>query len=233
MSQPFKLFRLQQLDSQLDKSYARLSQIEKTLGDNTKINRAQARVDGASKTLEASYKNLQDAERNVRTQQVKIEQSESTLYGGKVRNPKELQDLQNEAAALKRYKTVLEDRQLDAMIKFDEAEEKLTKVQADLDQVVDDIKKQNSKLTTEQETLSQEVERLESERGAAVTSIDKTTLDQYDGLRRSRKGVAVAKVSDKNCSACGSTLSAALQQAARSPNEINLCDTCGRILYSG
>jgi predicted nucleic acid-binding Zn-ribbon protein len=119
------------------------------------------------------------------------------------------------------------------MIKFDEAENKLFTARAALDQVVADLEQRNHKLNIEQETLSQEVVRLEAERGAASATIDKNSLDQYNNLRKSRKGVAVAKVTGKNCSACGSTLSAALQQAARSPNEINFCDTCGRILYSG
>jgi uncharacterized protein len=233
MSQPFKLFRLQKLDSQLDKVYARIKEIEKTLSDNTILLRAQAKLDDATRKSADALKALQEAERNVQTQQVKIEQSESTLYGGKVRNPKELQDLQNEAAALKRYKGVLEDRQLEAMIKFDEAENKLFTARAALDQVVADLEQRNHKLNIEQETLSQEVVRLEAERGAASATIDKNSLDQYNNLRKSRKGVAVAKVTGKNCSACGSTLSAALQQAARSPNELNFCDTCGRILYSG
>lgn len=233
MNQPFKLYRLQQIDSQLYKAYARLSEIEKTLDDNSKLIQAQTRLENASDKFELTRKALQEAEHNVKMQQVKIEQSESTLYSGKVRNPKELQDLQNEAAALKRYKGVLEDRQLDAMIKLEDAEEKLSSSQINLDQVLAEITKRNSNLIGEQQSLQQDVERLEDERKAAVTSIDKNTVNLYSNLRKTRKGVAVAKVSDKNCTACGSTLSAALKQAARSANEINFCDTCGRILYSG
>lgn len=233
MSHPFKLFRLQQIDSQLDKANARLNEIENILSDNTLIVRSQNRVDDATKTQEISHKNLQVAERNVKAQQLKIEQSESTLYSGKVRNPKELQDLQNEVASLRRFKTILEDRQLEAMINSEEAEESLSVAQSELDKVIEEVRDRNSELTTEQNSLSQEVKRLEAEREAAVVTIEKNYLDQYERLRISRKGVAVAKVSDKNCSACGSTLSAALLQAARSPNAIKLCDTCGRILYSG
>ncbi|MFN2235225.1 MAG: C4-type zinc ribbon domain-containing protein [Anaerolineales bacterium] len=47
-----------------------------------------------------------------------------------------------------------------------------------------------------------------------------------------RAGVAVAKVEDRACKACGSTLTASLNQAARSPSQIVFCDSCGRILYA-
>jgi len=55
----------------------------------------------------------------------------------------------------------------------------------------------------------------------------------YTNLRESRRGIAVSKVVDKTCSSCGSTINASLLHAARSPTQINTCDVCGRILYTG
>lgn len=233
MSQPFKLFRLQGIDSQLDRVRARLNEIEIQLREEEALRLAEQRFAEALTTLEEKRKRLKQAEQEVHEQRIKIEQNESTLYGGKVRNPKELQDLQNEGAALKRYRNVLEDRQLESMIELEEAEAIHQTQKTELERVQTELAQKQKMLKEGQESLRNEAARLESERQAAASSIPKEDLDLYSLLRKQRNGIAVAKVSDKACSACGSTLNAALLHAVRSPSQITRCATCGRILYGG
>jgi predicted nucleic acid-binding Zn-ribbon protein len=233
MSQSFKLYRLQQVDSQLDRANARLREIEIELSKDESLRRAEADAHRAALALQKERQSLRAAEENVREQHLKIEQTEATLYGGKVRNPKELQDLQNEAASLKRYRSVLEDRQLEAMIAVEEAEARQAAAQEKLEQVRQSVAQQHGELNQTKKDLLNEVARLETERQAATSSIPEEDMRLYEQLRKQRRGVAVAKVSDRACSACGSTLSAALLSASRSPNQITRCDTCGRILYGG
>lgn len=233
MSQPFKLYRLQQIDSQLDQALSRLLEIESALKDDAKLREAQKLAETAAETLQEARKALRQAERNVQDQHHKIEQSEATLYSGKVKNPKELQDIQNEAASLKRYLIVLEDRQLDAMIFVDESEKENNDASSYLRSVQTEIAQKNANLVKEKSGLLKEAERFETERDAAITNIPTEDLDLFEKLRHQRSGVAVAKVTDKSCMACGTTLSAVLLQAARSPNQITRCATCKRILYLG
>ena len=233
MSQTFKLYRLQQIDSQLDRIRARVRQIEAALNEDQAVKEAQTNLDQATQQLDVQRKSLRQAEEQVREQRVKIEQTEATLYSGKVRNPKELQDLQNETAALKRYRSTLEDRQLEVMIAVEEAEAEQLESKQALEQVQEQFQKQSGELTQEQTTLNAELARLETEREAAARSIETADLTLYNQLRQQRRGIAVAKVSDNACSACGSTLNSSLLHQARSPSQIVRCDTCGRILYGG
>lgn len=233
MSQPFRLYRLQQLDTQLDRATARLEEIEIALSENIAVRRAQRQVEKAENHLQEARKNLRGAEVDVQSQRNKIEQTEATLYGGKVRNPKELQDLQNESAALKRYLTVLEDRQLEAMLAVDEAEQDYEEANQELEQVNEEKSGQVAQLSDEKATLLKEVARLQVEREAAASGIPPDDMQAYAKLRIQRNGVAVAKVTDKACAACGSTLSAALFHSARLQNQLSRCDSCGRILYVG
>jgi predicted nucleic acid-binding Zn-ribbon protein len=233
MSQPFKLYRLQQIDSQLDRGRSRLQEIEIALAEDAAIRRAQKQVEAMEKGLQGARKSLKTAEQETQTQRLKIEQSEAALYGGKVRNPKELQDLHNESAALRRYLSTLEDRQLEAMIRVDDAEKAYQEATDKLEEIKKERAGHHVTLLEEQASLQREVARLEVERGAASASITPDDLHLYELLRKQRSGVAVAKVSDNACAACGSTLSAALLQSARSPNQLTRCATCGRILYKG
>jgi len=233
MSTPFKLYRLQQIDSQLDWIRARLKEIESELAADEKLRQVQGLAEEAEKNLQAARGALRQAEANVSGQRVKIEQTEAALYGGRVQNPKELQDLQQEVASLKRYLAVLEDRQLEAMLTEEEATSNENVAHTDLDKVLTEHELRCKDLLAEKIRLEKDVARHEQERQAAASTIPAADLQFYEQLRLRRRGVAVALVTDRACSACGSTLSAALVQAAHSPNQIARCEACGRILYTG
>ena len=233
MSSPFKLYRLQQTDSQIDRCDTRIAEIEIALKDDDVLIQGTRTVQNAEHELKELRKALQRAEDNVGGQRVKIEQTEATLYSGKVQNPKELQDLQNEAAALNRYLVVLEDRQLEAMLAEEEAASKFDNAVYDLERKQSRYNQMQSDLSNEKINLENELERLQGERIATTGAIPEDDLILYQQLRVQRRGIAVAKVSNKACSACGSLLSATLLHSARSPNQITSCDTCGRILYLG
>jgi predicted nucleic acid-binding Zn-ribbon protein len=233
MSRPFKLYRLQQIDTQLDWIHTRLLEIETAMQNDATLRQASEAVQQSDSTHEATRKALRRIEDEVQQQRLKIEQNESSLYGGKIRNPKELKDLENEVASLKRYLSVLEDRQLDAMlVEEDAAAHRQTSVE-ELEKTRLEYEQRWGELNFEKEKILKDQERLNEERRAAAGSILPEDMAQYVQLRKTRRGVAVAMVVDRACSACGSTLNAALLNAAHSPNQITLCDACGRILYKG
>jgi uncharacterized protein len=233
MSQPFKLHRLQQIDTQLDQKRQRLAKIERILADDAELRAAKESLAATEDTLQEARRRLHRAEGEVQAQRVKIEQNEAALYGGKVRNPKELQDLQQESGALKRYLGVLEDRQLEAMIEAEEAEARHETANLALSEFQARRIESNAALMGEQSALQKDVTRLENERNAALSSIDAADIQLYDQLRRTRRGVAVAVIQDNACTACGSTLTPGTIQTTRSGATLTRCTFCGRILYMG
>ncbi|MDA1330501.1 MAG: hypothetical protein O3B43_05495 [Chloroflexi bacterium] len=233
MSRAFKLFRLQQVDSQLDLVRARLAEIEAILGEDEALRQAiDVRVVAQERKAETE-KALRKAEEDVAAQQIKIDQNQATLYGGKVNNPKELQDLQQEAEAFKRHLGKLEDIQLEKMVANEEVESSLLSAQKREYEIESDRAKEHGDLGKECEVLLRDVARLAEEREASSSGVSDEDMRPYLKLRESKGGLAVAKVDKKTCGACGATLSDALAQAARSPNELNTCTSCKRILYSG
>ena len=233
MSHSFKLFRLQQIDTLLDKGRARLKEIDRLLADDHQVQMSQQRVDLAKNARYEADKNLRMAEQNVKEQRLKIERSQATLYGGKVVNPKELQDLQQASEALNRYLTTLEDLQLEAMLASDEAEANFMETSDQHSVVLTQDIKQKDELTAKKAELIQDLERQESEREAAAANIDSPYMQLYEALRQQKNGIAVARVLEKTCAACGSTLSATTFSSAQVPTKLTRCTTCGRILYVG
>jgi len=233
MSQSFKLFRLQQIDSELDKGKARLKKIAVLLEDKHKERLSQERLEIVKEERGEAAKQLRRAEQEVQAQRVKIDRSETALYGGKVVNPKELQDLQHESEALKRYLSTLEDLQLEAMLTLDDAEMNYLEASKKNTAVIAEVALQKDNLNDEKTNLLQDIERQESERQAAASNLIPQDIRIYESLRQQKNGIAVARVIERTCAACGSTLSAATFSSAQVPTKITRCDTCGRILYVG
>src|SRR5687768_14082258 len=122
---------------------------------------------------------LKLSEAEVEKQRIKIEQTEASLYGGRVHNPKELQDLQKDVVSLKRYLETLEERELEAMILAENTEKDLQTAKTDMERVQANLKDQNRDLAKESETLHKDLERLSSERQAVITDIANQTLNIY------------------------------------------------------
>ena len=233
MSQSSNLYRLQLIESQIDQARAHVREIEAALSNNVVLQQAQEFFNSTEQSLQDARKSLRKTEEVVQDQHIKIDQTDSVLYGGKVRNPKELQDLQNEVAALKRFLSVLEDRQLEAMLTLEENEKEQKLASIKLDETRALTAEQQAGLNGEFTHLLKTVERLEIERQAATTAVNPADLSLYEQLRQTRRGVAIAKVSAQACGACGSLLTPALVQAAYSPSQLMRCTSCGRILYAG
>jgi len=233
MSQSSNLYRLQQIDSPIDQAHARINEIQTILSSNPAVDQAQESVNTAEQVLQEARKSLRKSEDAVQDQHVKINQTESVLYGGKVRNPKELQDLQNDVASLKRYLSTLEDRQLEAMISIEDSEREHNKSVAILEETLARSVELQAGLIGELTQLKKTVERLEIERQVAVAAVNPADLSLYEQLRQTRRGIAVAKISSQVCGACGALLTPALVQAAYSSSQLIRCSSCGRILYVG
>ncbi len=146
----------------MDQIAARLKEIDAILKDQLELNQAEARARDAEQKLNEARKALRRAEQEVQTQQIKIEQTEASLYGGKIHNPKELQDLQREATSLRRYKSTLEDRLLECMLSVEESEESLKAAMKELEAARARVEAQNSALFAEQTKLQNRLAGLQN-----------------------------------------------------------------------
>src|SRR5919108_4686545 len=194
MSAALGLYRLQQVDSQIDQIQARLRTIQQILDNDAALRTANERFALAESRNKDAERALKQSEAEVEKQRLKIEQTEASLYGGKVHNPKELQDLQKDVASLKRHQETLEERELEAMIAAEAIETELKAAKEDLERVQSHLKDQNKDLTLESEKLYRNLERLNSERQAVVTDIASQSLNIYDQLRRQKRGRAIAAI---------------------------------------
>jgi len=231
MNVSFTLFRLQAQDSLRMKMNARLKEIDRMIAEDEDVIRANERLTEARESDHSAESLLKDMAAQVQEKKLKRELTQSKLFSGKVRSPKELQDLQAETQALDRTIAKLEDEQLQAMLAHEETREAVRQAEADLQKVRDQKASQNSLLLGEKHKIEAEIPKVDAQRQALREQLDPEVFSVYRALLKSKGGRAVADVHEDTCSACGVTLPPADIQAARSPNVIATCKNCGRILY--
>ena len=232
MNSAFHLYQLQKVDSQINLLDIRLKEIADLLRNDSEIQAATQALFEVSSSLSAANSVLQSIEQKIRTKRNKLEQSESSLYAGNIKNPKELQDLQKEVASLKSVISEYENEQMEQMILTEQIEKEKSIHE-------DQLNSANKKLELRQKDLVEESKRIETQRSKLLTEreislsqVPELLILTYDDLRKKKSGVAVARVEDQTCSICGTSLTPAECQAAKSSTKIFTCSSCGRVLYA-
>ena len=225
------LYSLQQLDDEIRRNAARLDEIQHLLANDETVRKAKIRAIKGKKLVKRAQQELSNIEAEVKAQQIKLEQNQSTLYGGKVQNPRELQDLQHEAEAVRRRIAQLEEKQLQAMQTVEKAKRHYKKLLRTYRQAQAQQSENQAGLQGERQQLAARQADLKVQREEKIRHLPEDERRLYEDLKDTRQGVAIASVSNGACSACGATLSTRLMQDARSPNRLARCTNCQRILY--
>jgi len=233
MSRAELLYRLQEVDVELDGKRHRLQKVEASLGETQELIQARDRL----KQTEAAYRRwqatLQDLELKMASLENKIRNSEQRLYSGTIKNPKELASLQEELNYLRRRKSAEEDRLLEAMIGVEDQEAAWQEAQAHWETVEAAWTASQAKLSTERDELLTHLDELRDLRAARESGVDGTDLNHYEDLRRRKHGTAVARLQGNLCTCCHVEVPSSQLQQARHDEALTLCGTCGRILYAG
>lgn len=233
MSSISALNRLQEIDLALDRANASLQEIQDKLEDQIALQQRRQALDAADTQLQAARTAHKSDEHAAASQRTKIEDTDKKLYGGMIKNPKELQDLQQESEALKRHLVTLEDRLLESMLALEEGELQHNTASQELTDAEQDRTQLEQELAEERARQLTEVERLQTEREASLASVAEADLTLYEKLRSAKGGKVVSLMEDGCCSACGMSIPPAKQQLVRGMTEMLRCTQCGRILYPG
>jgi predicted nucleic acid-binding Zn-ribbon protein len=228
-----QLYQLQKIDSQIDLTKRRLEQIDVEMENNVELLTAQSDTQKLKDNLGLQEKVLNMIEDEVTKRKIKIQENESSLYGGAINNPKELQDIQSEIIILNNQIHEIEEQQLQRMIGVEETEKQITQNTVIIDQMETKFNTQKSLLTSEKDKLEISLHRIQQERSAISSQISPILLDQYENLRSAKQGVAIVTLQDNSCTVCGTTLTPSQHQMAKSPNKLFYCPTCQRIIYAG
>jgi uncharacterized protein len=188
-----------------------------------------AEVQGARDELARGQQRLEDEIALLRD---KANEHDRRLYSGTIANPRELQALQDEIAALRRRIGQLEDQELELMEQIEPLDSALAGLASEAAALDDEARRLRASIAEQEAEAAAELEAVRGRREAIAAEVDEELLAEYDVLRRRLGGVAIARLVGGSCGGCHLGLSAVEVDRLRHlpPEEPARCEECGRLL---
>jgi hypothetical protein len=227
-----QLFDLLGIDNDIERYNQSIASVEMGLEDNHLLLETQQAVEGAQATLRKQEAERRDLELIAGSIQDKAKGVEGTLYGGTVRNPRELQDMQTELNLLREQQKLQEESLLLALEAIEETEQGLGNLESALQGIQTAWQREHKRLLVERAHLQKDSALLEEKRRSLSSLVSSEHLKLYDSLRPIRQGQAVAKVERGMCQGCRISLPTRVVQLARTSPKPVQCPSCSRILYA-
>ena len=231
MNKAKQLYELQEVDLNIEHKTQALTQVRSQLGKDDDLVAARAALDSEKKRLVDLEHQQKTEEWELNELGAKISAVEKKLYGGSVKNPRELTPFQQDLEILKTQRGEREDKLLALMMDVESLQQNVSLKKSEFDKIEREWHENQQKLSQQQTELETELAQLQQEREMLASQIDSDSLGLYEEVRRAKQGQAVAKVMQGRCQGCRISLSVSDQQKARMGQELAQCSNCGRILY--
>ena len=224
-----QLYRLQEVDLELESNEQALAKVIGQIGENQAVVTARSELTRRHQRLEEVSRQQRSAEWEIDDFTTKQAALEGKLYSGRIKNPKELANLQHEVDGLKAKHNRAEDKLLEMMEQVSEGEARLAAMGSELERLEVEWQSGQQQLAAEAERHKAIIADLGQRRQLLLDSIDSAAVSLYNEVKR-QKGRAVVKVERGTCRGCGISLSTAQLQQARG-DQLVQCGNCGRILF--
>jgi predicted nucleic acid-binding Zn-ribbon protein len=229
MSLAGQLYKLQQVDLELQKKQQELDEIENRLSDDKALVAAESELASQKEQLENARKKQKSSEWELEDLQEKVRQINSKLYSGKTKDPKELVNLEKEVTGLKSQIRLKEDALLGLMSQVEEIEAKVKTTTAELERLKREWEQSKETLGQRKSEVETVLAKLGGDRNGLAQQIDSEVLNTYERIRLTR-GQAVVKVEGGKCQGCHITVPTSQWQKAKAGDLIQ-CNSCSKILY--
>lgn len=231
MSTGRQLYELQEVDLEIEAKREALSDVGSRLGESKTIAEARVSLAREQESLAELQRNQRLGEWEVEDRRVKVALLEEKLYGGSVKNPKELASLNKQVENLKRKRKDLEDKVLDIMTEVETVQQGLATKSGEVGKLEENWREEQASLSRGQAEINVALGTLDRKRKDLVSRIDAASLELYQALKNKKQGRAVAKVERGMCQGCRIVLPMSELQRVRMGQELVRCSSCDRILY--
>jgi len=229
MSLAEQLYKLQQVDLELQRKQQELNEIENRLSDDKALVAATSKLASQKEQLEDARKKQKRSEWELEDLQDKVRKIDSKLYVGTTTNPKELVNLEKEVKGLKSQIRPKEDALLELMSQVEEIEDKVKTTAEEVERLKREWEQRQETLRQRKSEVETMLAKLRGDRDRLAQQIDSEALNTYERLRLTR-GQAVVKVERGKCQGCHITVPTSQWQKAKA-GELIQCTSCSKILY--
>ena len=224
------LIALQALDSAAETQRKRLGDLpaaEQAI--DASLAAATSRVDAVKARLQANQESRRALEKDVAGVDTRLSRFDD--HKAAVKTNQEYTALLHEIATARTEKDGIEERLLVLMEEADAIAADVKAADAELGAERKKADAARAALLADRKNITQELERLASERAAQSAGLDARAKALYEQLLKGRRGLAVARMTGEICDACHVRLRPHVTQQVRRNDAFVQCDSCQRILY--
>src|SRR5580700_8672965 len=229
MSRASALLSLQQIDDRIATLTSEIAVTETSLRGDPELDRLRAAEAAAHEEHRTLGSSAKLAELEAASLQARIREMDRRLYGGTVRNPAELMEMQRELDVLRGKLSTAED---DALGRMEDVDVSMASLQhASAAVAARDAQRSAAMepLRERLDTLNPERDVLNAERDALRAETDPGDLSLYARIAAHRRP-AVTSLAGEFCAGCHMPVSNEERRAVRTGTGLTQCANCDRIL---
>ena len=229
MSRASDLLHLQQIDDRIAALQADIATVEASLRGDPELDRLRAAESAAHNRHREAGADARLAELEAASLQGRIRELDRRLYGGSVRNPAELMEMQRELEAMRARLSTAEDDALERMELVDAALATMQAASAGV--ATREAQRAGSlePLRARLDSLRAQLDASNHERDALRADADPADLSLYARIA-SRRRPAVTQLAGEFCGGCRMPVSNEERRAVRTGAGLTQCANCDRIL---
>jgi len=223
------LIGLQKLDLEIDKTLKKKEELTYQIQALEKeLVSLQEKLTDKERELKNIRRQVREKEKDIEEMSLVLAKHEEEKY--KVKSQGEFTAIEREIAQVERKKEKTEDLLLELMEREEELISYLPSFKRETEEKRKSLGEEKQILSKSLENLVHKEEKLRSERKKKVSQLNSLLLGQYEQLRRTKDGLAIAAVKNGVCQGCNVGVPPSLISRIRR-GEIVYCESCSRILY--
>ncbi|HEY1497563.1 MAG TPA: C4-type zinc ribbon domain-containing protein [Candidatus Solibacter sp.] len=224
------VIRLQDIDNRLTELSREIATLPKHIAEiEKKLGAHERKLEADRAAMVANQKERKKCEGDIQTQQQKISKLKDQMLGAKTNEV--YRAFQHEIEYCEKEIRRFEDRILELMTESEPLEKNVKAAEVALKAEKTQVEAEKTQARERTAVDEKAAAELQVERAAIVKDIKPAVYQNYERVRKGRRGIALAEVVDGRCTACHIVLRLQYFQDLKRGESILPCESCQRILY--
>jgi predicted nucleic acid-binding Zn-ribbon protein len=225
-----QVIRLQEIDNRLAELTREISYLPKHIAEiERKLVAHERKLEADRGALSANLKERKKCEADIQAQDQKASKLKNQMLEAKTNEV--YRAFQNEIEFCQKEVRKMEDRILELMAESEPLDRNAKSAEASLKAEKAQVEAEKGEARERTAVDESAAAALRKERAAMVGSVTPKIYQQYERIRKGRRGRAVAEALEGRCCACNLTLRPQLSQDLKRGDQVIYCESCQRILY--
>lgn len=225
-----EVMRLQSLDGRAAELTLEIATLPQHIAEiEKKLNAGQRKLEADRAALAANQRDRKKFDGDIQINQQKISKLRDQMLA--VKTNEQYRAFQHEIEFCEKEIRKCEDHILELMGESEPLDKNVKTAESALKQEKLQVEAEKNEARERTAKDQAALKELHEERKMIVASLNPTLVSNYERIRKTRGGIAVAEALDGRCSRCHIALRPQLYQELKRGDKIMTCESCNRILF--